>query len=239
LKEIAELLTNSEIFKDPASILSFCRDRFNQIKDLVDDTDSFRINIDFPRYIHRLRHLATRLRHLFQFAKIGAEMQSSVLMLREELQRFVEEVAGELRTAGRIQPAPTHAVGMAPPSMVEGRPEPTLDISAQDVADNFTHPIIITGALSHQDAQSLSKNQVRSTSYNDSLSGFRAPITFAKFPQPYLENVRESFRHGRTIHGQVHEIFACFSTPSAYGLHFRSFRCSCITGCLYTKGALA
>jgi hypothetical protein len=36
-------------------------------------------------------------------------MQSSVLMLREELQRFVEEIAGELRAAERIQPAPTHS----------------------------------------------------------------------------------------------------------------------------------
>jgi CHAD domain-containing protein len=106
---------NSEIFKDPASILSICRDRFNQIKDLVDNTDSSRINVDLPRYIHRLRHPATRLRHLFLFAKLGAEMQSSVLMLREELQRFVQEIAGELRAAERIQPAPTHTVGMAHP----------------------------------------------------------------------------------------------------------------------------
>jgi hypothetical protein len=187
LKENAELLTNNEIFKDPASILSFCRDRFNQVKDLVDNTDSSRNNVYLPRYINRLRHLATRLRHLFQFAKLGAEMQSSVRMLREELQRNVEEIAGELRAAERIQPEPTHAVGMAPPSMTEGRPEPILDMSAHDVADNLTHPNIIASALSHQNAQSLSINQVRSTFHYDSLSGFGAPFAFAKLPNPILK----------------------------------------------------
>jgi hypothetical protein len=53
LKENVELLTNSDKLKDPASILSFCRDRFNQIKDLFDNTDSSRINVDLPRYLHR------------------------------------------------------------------------------------------------------------------------------------------------------------------------------------------
>jgi hypothetical protein len=182
LKENAESLTNSEKFKDPESILSFCRDRFNQIKDLVDNTDSSRINVDLPRYIHRLRHVATRLRHLFQFAKLGAEMQSTVIILREDLERFVEEIAGELRAAERIQPAPTHTVGMAPPSMVEGRPEPIIHVSAHDVADNLTHRNITTGASSHQNAQSLSIDQVRSTSRNDSISGFGAPFSLLSFP---------------------------------------------------------
>jgi hypothetical protein len=124
---------------------------------------------------------------LFQFAKLESEMQSSVLMLREELQCFMEEIAGKLRAAERIQPAPTHTVGMAPPSMIEGRPEPTLDISAHDVADNLTHPTVTTGASSHQNAQALSIDQVRSTSRNDSISGFGAPFALAKLPNPILK----------------------------------------------------
>jgi hypothetical protein len=38
LKENSATLANNEILKDPASVLSFCRQRFNQIKDLVDNT---------------------------------------------------------------------------------------------------------------------------------------------------------------------------------------------------------
>jgi hypothetical protein len=124
---------------------------------------------------------------LLQFAKLGADLQSSVLLLREELQCFVEEIAGELRAAERIQPAPIYTVGMAPPSMIEGRPERTLDISAHDVADNLTHPNIPTGAIIHHHAQSLSIDQITSTSRSDSISGFGAPFAFAKLPNSILK----------------------------------------------------
>jgi hypothetical protein len=82
LKENSDILVNNEIFKDPASVLSFCRQLFNQIKDLVDNTDSSCINVEFPRYRHRLRYLATRLRHLLQFVKLGSDTRSSVPSFR-------------------------------------------------------------------------------------------------------------------------------------------------------------
>jgi hypothetical protein len=78
LKENSDILANNKIFKDPASVLSFCLQRFNQMKDLADNKDSSCINVEFPCYLHRLRHLATRLRHLLQFAKFGSDTRSSV-----------------------------------------------------------------------------------------------------------------------------------------------------------------
>jgi hypothetical protein len=67
LKVNPELLATSEKFKDPASILSFCHDRFNQIKDLVDNTDSSRVSIHFPRYIHRLECITL---HILMFCAV-------------------------------------------------------------------------------------------------------------------------------------------------------------------------
>jgi hypothetical protein len=52
---------NSGMLMDLASILSFCRDQFNQSKNLVDNADRSRIGVDFPRYMHRLCHVVTRL----------------------------------------------------------------------------------------------------------------------------------------------------------------------------------
>jgi hypothetical protein len=104
LKENSEVLTNSELLMDPVMIVAFCRDRFHQIRELVENTDSSRISVDFPRYLHRLRHLVTRIRHLFQFASLTSETRASVLAFQEELERFVGETAGELRMTDYSQP---------------------------------------------------------------------------------------------------------------------------------------
>jgi hypothetical protein len=117
LKENPELLATNERFKDPASILSFCHDRFNQIKDLVDNTDSSRVSIDFPRYIHRLAHLVTRLQHLFQFAKLGPDMRISVPDFQDQLQCFTADVAARLRTAEHIQPVQNFLADIPPPTI--------------------------------------------------------------------------------------------------------------------------
>jgi hypothetical protein len=51
LKENSDILANNEIFKDPVSALYFRRQRFNQIKDLVENTDSACINVAFAMSI--------------------------------------------------------------------------------------------------------------------------------------------------------------------------------------------
>jgi hypothetical protein len=85
LRENSDILATNEIFKDPVSAFSFCRQRFNQIKDLV-------VNTDLP-------HLATRLRHLLQFAKLGSDMRPAVLEFQEELHCLAAKTVDELRPA--------------------------------------------------------------------------------------------------------------------------------------------
>jgi hypothetical protein len=46
------LLINSELLMDPEGIISFCRERFEQTRKLVENTHSGRIIEDFPRYTH-------------------------------------------------------------------------------------------------------------------------------------------------------------------------------------------
>jgi hypothetical protein len=52
LKENSDILATNEIFKDPVSAFSFCRQHFNQIKDLVENMDLACITIDFTHYVH-------------------------------------------------------------------------------------------------------------------------------------------------------------------------------------------
>jgi hypothetical protein len=150
LKKNPELLASSERFKDPASILSFCHARFNQIKDLVDNTDSSRVSIDFPRYIHRLAHLVTRLQHLFQFAKLGSDMRISVPDFQDQLQRFMADVAAKLRTTEHIQPAQDFPADIRPP-FIPGTIEPIPNISGTYSRDNSIRPNFTTAPSCHQD----------------------------------------------------------------------------------------
>jgi hypothetical protein len=122
LKENSDILATNEIFKDPVSALSFSRQRFNQIKDLVENTDVACITVDLPRYVHRLRHLATRLRHLLQFAKLGSDMRPAVLEFQDELHRLIAKTVDELRTAGYVQPNQDQITDTSQPHMTEGRP---------------------------------------------------------------------------------------------------------------------
>jgi hypothetical protein len=77
LKEDPVVLGITDLLLDHEAVLAFCQDTFNQIKDLVENTDVCRISVDFPRYLHRLRHLANRLGHLLQYEDLEAELQSS------------------------------------------------------------------------------------------------------------------------------------------------------------------
>jgi hypothetical protein len=54
VKENPAACTNSDIFLAPDKVVTFCHDCFQQIKDLVENTDCSSISIDFPRYPHRL-----------------------------------------------------------------------------------------------------------------------------------------------------------------------------------------
>jgi hypothetical protein len=70
LKEDPVVLGNTDILLDHEAVLAFCQDRFKQIKDLVESTDTCRISANFPWYLHRLRHLANRLGHLLQYENL-------------------------------------------------------------------------------------------------------------------------------------------------------------------------
>jgi hypothetical protein len=177
LEENSEILANNEIFKDPAYVLSFCRQRFYQIKDLVDNTDSSCINVDFPRYLHRLRHLATRLRHLLQFAKLGSDMRSSVPEFHDELHCFIAKIVDELSTAGYSQPDQDQITGTSLPCMTEGG-------SVYHIADDLARSRLPAAPFSHFNAQLQSSSQVQATPIDDSSTRLRAPCVFAKISNP-------------------------------------------------------
>jgi hypothetical protein len=180
LKQNSEVLTASERFKDPASIFSFCHDRFNQIKDLVDNTDSSRVSIDFPRYMHRLTHLVTRLQHLFQFAKLGADMRLSVTDFQEQLQRLMAEVADKLRTVEHIQPVQGSSADTFPPP-VSGRPEPLPNSSDYCLGDNSGRPDFTIAAPPYQHPSLIRDDPGQPASSNGSPA---TPFVFAKMPNP-------------------------------------------------------
>jgi hypothetical protein len=176
----AEVLSNPELLINPEGILSFCRARFEQIRELVENTDTARIIIDFPRYIHRLRHLVTRLRHLLQFGKMETQLQPSAQTFAEELQRFLEHISEELRTSEGMRSVPTFTAEAAPFVITQGRTEP---VSYSE--DNLRNMNVISDRLDTQDVRPQLANQTPSSNLLGSFGGgFGAPFAFAKLANP-------------------------------------------------------
>jgi hypothetical protein len=177
LKENVDILATNKIFKDPVSALSFCRQRFNQIKDLVENTDLACITVDFPRYVHRLRHLATRLRHLLEFAKLGSDMRPAVLEFQEELHRLSVKTVDEFRTAGYIQPDQDQTTDTTLPHMTEGR-------SVYYRPSELARSEVLAAPCSQVSAQLPSSRQILAVPSGDNLTRSGAPGVFAKVPNP-------------------------------------------------------
>jgi hypothetical protein len=122
LKEDSVVLGNTHLLLDHEAVLAFCQDRLYQIKDLVENTDVCRISADFPRYLHRLRHLANRLGHLLQSEDLEAELQSSAQKLERELSAIVEYVITALRAAETMPHVPFFESHGDPSVDLQGRP---------------------------------------------------------------------------------------------------------------------
>jgi hypothetical protein len=168
-------LATNKIFKDPVSAFSFCRQRFNQIKDLVENTDSACITVDFPRYVYRLRHLA-HLRHLLEFAKLGSDMRPAVLEF-QELHSFTAKTVDESRAAGYIQPDQHQTTDTSLPHMTEGR-------SVYHIPSKLAHCEVLAAPCSQVSVQLPSPSQIQAVLIGNNLTSLGAPYVFAKIPNP-------------------------------------------------------
>jgi hypothetical protein len=171
--------------KNPASVLSFCRQRFTEIKDLVDNTDSSGINVDFPHYVHRLRHLVTRLRHLLQFVKLGSDIRPSVPEFQDEFHRLIAKIVDELGTAGYIHPDQDQIIGIPLPPITEGSP-------VYNSVNDLAHAKLIAAPSSLLSAQVPSGSQVQAIPIRDCLTQLGAPCIFDKLPHP-IQKMFENF----------------------------------------------
>jgi hypothetical protein len=185
LKEDPVVIGNTHLLLDHEAVLAFCQDRLDQIKDLVENTDASRIPADFPRYLHRLRHLANRLGHLLQSADLEAELQSSAQQLDRVLSTLVAYVTTSLR-AGDIVPAvPVFDPHGDLPVDVQGRPNLATVSATYPAAD-------MSGAPGgHVDPVNSRVNFSSSTSHHASFASPRShasfhatPFVFAKLPNP-------------------------------------------------------
>jgi hypothetical protein len=122
LKEDPALIGNTHLLLDHEAVLAFCQGRLYQIKDLVENTDVSRIPADFPRYIHRLRHLANHLGHLLQSEDLEAELQSAAQKLERELSTLVAYVTTPLRAAETVLTVPAIDPQGVSPVDSQGRP---------------------------------------------------------------------------------------------------------------------
>jgi hypothetical protein len=185
LKEDLVVLGNSHLLLDHEVVFAFCQDRFNQIKDLVENTDVCRISADLPRYLHRLRHLANRLGHLLQSENLEAELQSSAQKLERELSAIVEYVTTPLRAAETMPPVPVIEPHGDPSVDFYGRPNLASDTATFPSTDTLRAP------SGHVDLVNPRVDRFPITSHHASSgllgshgSSFATPFAFAKLPNP-------------------------------------------------------
>ena len=181
----AEQFITTKGLKDTPTILSFCQDKFLQIKELVENTDSSRVSVDFPRYLHRLVHLGTRLRHLFQFRRIPPELESSALTLREQVQSLSAEINSNLQPEDHTSSVPPLAASTINLHNAEGRTESAVVFSATPHMEHLTHsPSLVVDPASQPNDRSILGNLPTTgvSTYPGSISAF--PFVFAKLPNP-------------------------------------------------------
>jgi hypothetical protein len=188
VKENPGACTNSEIFFAPDKVLTFCHDRFQQSKDLVENTDCFSISIEFPRYLHRLRHVSPRLRHLVQFAKLISDVRSDTVKLLEDVHQYMQHMIAQLDSFQKSQ-LPRHQPTTAV-SFPTGQVPPVSDFQVMDsqVPTHLTlsNPTPVT-CLPPQ-AQILPPSQLISPLVNHDSNTWGDYFHFAKFAEFRAEN---------------------------------------------------
>jgi hypothetical protein len=184
VKENPAVCTNSEIFHALDKVLIFCHDRFQLIKDLVENTDCSSISIDFPRYLHRLHHVSTRLRHLVQFGKLASDVWSDTLKLPEDVHQYVQHIIAQLDSFQKSQlPGEQPTTAVSYPTV---QPPPASDFQLVDsqVPTHLTvsNPTAVTCLPSQ--VQSLSPSQLISPLINHDSNTRGDYFHFAKLPNP-------------------------------------------------------
>jgi hypothetical protein len=108
------------------------------------------------------------------------QLQSSAQTFAEELQRFLEHISGELRTAEGMRSVPTFTAEDAPSVISQGRTEPVPYFE-----DNLRNLNVISDRLDSQDVRPQLADQTSSSNLLGSFGGgFGAPFAFAKLPNP-------------------------------------------------------
>jgi hypothetical protein len=125
VKENIAACTNSDIFLAPDKAVGFCLQRFQQIKELVENTDGSAVSTDFPRYLHRLRHVSTRLRHLLQFGKLAPDLRSDTVKLHEEVQQYMQHTMAQIVSSQNTQSSVDQTPTVV--SFSIGQSDPTSD----------------------------------------------------------------------------------------------------------------
>jgi hypothetical protein len=162
--------------------------RFQQIKDLVENTDFSSISMDFPRYLHRLRHVSTRLRHLLQLGKLASDVRSNTVKLQEEVHQYMQHMIAQVDSLQKSQfpgDQPTTAV-----SFLTGQGAPASDFKVVDpqVPTHLTlsNPTPVT--RSYSQAQTLPPGQLISSLVNDSSNTWGGFFHFMNLPVSHAEN---------------------------------------------------
>jgi hypothetical protein len=185
LKEDPVVIGNTHLLLDHEAVLAFCQDRLYQIKDLVENTDVSRIPADFPRYLHRLRHLANRLGHLLQSEDLEAELQSSAQKMERELSTLVAYVTTPLRAAETVPIVTVIDSQGDLPADFQGRPNLATGIATFPATDISCAPSGHVDPVNPRvDLSSNTPHHASSGSPGSHGSTHTTPFVFAKLPNP-------------------------------------------------------
>ena len=181
--ENLDACTSSDILLAPDKVVSFCLDRFQQIKNLVENTDSSSIALDFPRYLHRLRHLSTRLRHLLQSSKLEPDVRVDMVKFQEEVGQYMQHMMVQVESLQQStslgdQPA-------AVPLLKVQDPAPSvLDSPIVQSGTHLTLSNPTPGICLPPQAQSLCSSHVIPPVVNYDSSSLGGSSQVARLPNP-------------------------------------------------------
>lgn len=175
--------TNSDIFLAPNKVVTFCYDRFQQIKNLVENTDCSSIGLDFPRYLHRLRHVSTRLRHLLQLGKLAPDVRADMVNFQEEVQQYMQYMIAQVDSLQR-----SHASGDQPAAVsflkVQGAAPSDFNSAELQSGMHLTVPKLTPDTCLPSQAQPLSPSQGVPPVVNYDSSTLGGSLRFADLPNP-------------------------------------------------------
>ena len=184
VEENTELLSSMKCLKDPAGTISLYREKFLQIRELVDNTDSSRIALDFPRYLHRLVHLGTRLRHFLQFGGAAPEFEASAQTLREQLDGLLADINTSLLRDERVAPAPGPSGSTNSPQGDQGRLKATFHLPGGVDEEPLNPTSSLVDGVSQGHGQPALSNLLASGGPFCPPGMVNPTFVFAKLPNP-------------------------------------------------------